>query len=181
MTASDDHALGLALWKQMGATIDMFDNALAACTGELWTGRLWADADPDSPPRYGEVWTVVTHAVRWLERYLLAVDESEFPTLASSTALTAFPEGGEPQTVQAVRDFLADLRAHARTHLTGLTDEEALRTIAAYEWIGPEPLPYLELQIYNIRHLQEHAAQIALFLGEHGVPGEKLDWVGRAG
>jgi hypothetical protein len=31
-----------------------------------------------------------------------------------------------------------------------------------------------------MRHVQEHAAQLALFLGQHGVPDEKLDWVARA-
>jgi hypothetical protein len=28
-----------------------------------------------------------------------------------------------------------------------------------------------------MRHIQEHAAQLSLFLGQHGVPGEALDWV----
>ena len=33
---------------------------------------------------------------------------------------------------------------------------------------------YLELQLYNMRHVQEHAAQLSLFLGQHGVPDEAL-------
>jgi hypothetical protein len=31
-----------------------------------------------------------------------------------------------------------------------------------------------------MRHVQEHAAHLSLFLGQHGVPGEALDWVSRA-
>jgi hypothetical protein len=38
----------------------------------------------------------------------------------------------------------------------------------------------LELQLYNLRHVQEHAAQLSLFLGQNGVPDEKLAAVARA-
>ena len=31
------------IWRQFGATIDMFENALRACPDELWTVRLWSD------------------------------------------------------------------------------------------------------------------------------------------
>jgi len=39
---------------------------------------------------------------------------------------------------------------------------------------------YLELLLYSMRHVQEHAAQLSLFLGQHGIPDEALDWVARA-
>lgn len=42
----------------------------------------------------------------------------------------------------------------------------------------PKGPPYLELQLYNMRHVQEHASQLQLLLGQHGVPG--LDWVAKA-
>ena len=35
-----------------------------------------------------------------------------------------------------------------------------------------------ELHLYNLRHVQEHAAQLALFLGQH--VGTAPGWVGRA-
>jgi hypothetical protein len=31
-----------------------------------------------------------------------------------------------------------------------------------------------------MRHVQEHAAQLSLFLGQHGIPDEALGWVARA-
>jgi hypothetical protein len=31
-----------------------------------------------------------------------------------------------------------------------------------------------------MRHIQEHAAQLSLFLGQHAVPDEALDWVAQA-
>jgi hypothetical protein len=39
---------------------------------------------------------------------------------------------------------------------------------------------FLELQLHNMRHVQEHAAQLSLFLGQHDIPDEALDWVPRA-
>jgi hypothetical protein len=41
-------------------------------------------------------------------------------------------------------------------------------------------MSFFELQVYTLRHVQEHAAQLSLFLGQHGIPGEALDWVPRA-
>jgi hypothetical protein len=38
----------------------------------------------------------------------------------------------------------------------------------------------MELQMYNLRHVQEHTAQLSLLLGRHGIPYEALDWVSRA-
>jgi hypothetical protein len=36
------------------------------------------------------------------------------------------------------------------------------------------------LLLYTMRHVQEHAAQLSLFLGERGIPGADLHWVLRA-
>jgi hypothetical protein len=41
-------------------------------------------------------------------------------------------------------------------------------------------MSYLELELYTMRHVQEHAAQLSLFLGRHGIRDEALDWVPRA-
>ncbi len=167
------------VWQQFGAAIDMFDNTLAACPDELWTGRLWSvEEGPGIPPRFGEFWTIATHAIRWLERYLLVVAEDQFGSLETSTTLTPFPEDNEPQTKSTVRDCLAQLRERCRSRLMEVTDDQAQRPITVYDWIGA--ITFLELQLYNMRHVQEHAAQLALFLGQHGVPDEKLDWVARA-
>ena len=41
-------------------------------------------------------------------------------------------------------------------------------------------MSYFELLLYTLRHVQEHAAQLSLFLGQHAIPGEALNWVQRA-
>jgi hypothetical protein len=37
---------------------------------------------------------------------------------------------------------------------------------------------FLELQLYCMRHVMEHAGQLAYFLGQKGVTG--MDWVSQA-
>jgi len=46
-------------------------------------------------------------------------------------------------------------------------------------WIEGKPMSFLELLLYNMRHVQEHAAQLNLFLGQNASDGAS-DWVSRA-
>ena len=39
-------------------------------------------------------------------------------------------------------------------------------------------LPFAELLLYNLRHVQEHAAQLRMFLGQQA--GKSAKWVSRA-
>jgi DinB superfamily len=171
-------AVSNALWQQFGASVDMLDNALAACPDELWTAPLWRVA-PASGEAAGasEFWSLAAHALRWLERYLAAAPEERFGSLECAATLT--PAAGSRLGSAEVRSALATLRQRCRERLTDLTDADLQRPVA-YAWITSEPITYVELQMYNLRHLQEHVAQLSLFLGQHGVPDEALDWVSRA-
>jgi hypothetical protein len=65
-------------------------------------------------------------------------------------------------------------------YLSGVpeTEEQARRPVE-YPWSEGQPVSFLELQLYTMRHVQEHAAHLSLFLGQHGVSGAELDWVPR--
>jgi hypothetical protein len=71
------------------------------------------------------------------------------------------------------------MRQKCHTQLLRLSDEPARRPVE-YPWSEGQPISFLELQLYNLRHVQEHAAQLSLFLGQHAIPDEALDWVPRA-
>ncbi len=71
------------------------------------------------------------------------------------------------------------LRKKCQTAITELSDEKAHQQID-FPWTRRKPMSYLELLLYTMRHVQEHAAQLSLFLGRHGIPDEALDWVPRA-
>ena len=61
-----------------------------------------------------------------------------------------------------------------------MTDERARQPVT-FDWMKDgEVVSYLELQLYSMRHVQEHTAQLSLVLGAHGVPADLIDWVTRA-
>src|SRR6266513_1256588 len=72
---------------------------------------------------------------------------------------------------------LVQLRQKCQTTLLSLSDEQARRQVA-FPWRWWKPMSFFELQLYTLRHVQEHVAQLSLFLGQRGIPGEALDWVG---
>ena len=61
-----------------------------------------------------------------------------------------------------------------------LTHLEATGHIAdEYPWAEGQAVSFLELQLYNMRHVQEHAAQLNLFLAQSAIPAVP-DWIPRA-
>ena len=173
-----------ALWRQFGAAIDMLENSLVACPASLWTQHLWRDPPPPwFPSQFAEFWYVTFHTLVWLDLYLSGVPEEEFAPPAPFTqgeldSLEALPE--RPYTKEELRAYLAFTRQKCHTTLVALTDEQARRPVA-YPWSKGQPISFLELQLYNMRHVQEHAAQLSLFLGQHAIPDANLDWVPRKG
>lgn len=171
-----------ALWKQFGAAIDTLEIALVACPASLWQERLWRDPPPpEFPPQFAEFWYVAFHTLIWLDLYLSGVPEEEFVPLAP------FPRGmldsfetlpARPYTKEELRAYLTSVRQKLHTTLTTLTDEQA-RRLVEYPWSKGQPITYLELLLYTMRHVQEHAAQMSLLLGQHDVQAG-LDWIPRA-
>ncbi|HEV8191300.1 MAG TPA: DinB family protein [Ktedonobacterales bacterium] len=171
-----------AVWKQFGAAIDMLDNALVACPASLWQERLWPTPRATRfPPQVAEDGYVTFQALVWLDLYLAGVPEEQFAPpapfaqgeLDSTDAMPA-----QPYTKEELRAYLASLREKCHTRLVALTDEPARRRVE-YPWSKGRPVSFLELQLYNMRHIQEHAAQLSLFLGQHGVQADQIDWVTR--
>jgi len=172
-----------SLWKQFGAAIDMLDNAIVACPASLWQERLWRTPPPvEFPPQFAEFWYVTFHALVWLDLYLSGIPEEEFAPPAPFAqgildSVETLPE--RPYTREELRVYLASTRQKCHTRLLALTDEQARQPVT-YPWLEGQAISFLELQLYNMRHLQEHAAQLSLFLGQHAIPDEALDWVARA-
>jgi len=71
------------------------------------------------------------------------------------------------------------LRAKCQTTLAALSEERAHQPYT-FPWPGGATLSYFELLLYALRHVQEHAAQLSLFLGQHAISGDAIHWVLRA-
>ena len=170
-----------SLWRQFGAAVDMLENALMACPDALWRQPIWHD--PSVPSQRTEFWYIAYHALFWLDLYRFGAEEGFAPpapfTLTEQDD-AAGPLPNQPYSRDELRAYLASVRQACRTTIATLTDERARQPVT-FPWIGDGAIvTYVELQLYSMRHIQEHAAQLSLVLGEHGVPADQLDWVARA-
>jgi len=167
-----------ALWLQFGATIDMLENALVACPTSLWREHLWSDhSDHPQSPEDAAFWSLTYHILFWLDLYLTGSHEGFAPPGPFMNELdpaSVFPE--QPYTKDELHAYLAHLRKKCQTTIAELSDEKAHQQVT-FPWLGGMLMSFFELQLYNMRHVQEHAAQLSLFLGQHGIPDEVLDWV----
>jgi uncharacterized damage-inducible protein DinB len=168
-----------ALWQQFGAAIDMLENALVACPASLWRERVFrAQTSHPQPPEDAAFWSLTYHILFWLDVYLTGSHEGFAPpalfTLNALDPASVFPE--QPYTKEELHAYLVHLRQKCQATIAELADEKAHHQVA-FPWLGGQPMSFLELQLYNMRHVQEHAAQLSLFLGQHAIPDEALDWV----
>jgi hypothetical protein len=178
-----DNLWRTTLWKQFGATIDMLENALLACPSTLWQEHLWSGHSEHPPSsQFDAFWLLTHHTLFWLDFNLTGSLEGFTPPTPFTVDGQGAPERirpEQPYTREELHAYLVRLRQKCHTTLLPLSDEQA-RFQAVYSWLGEEPMSFWELQLLNMRHVQEHATQLSLFLGQHGVPDEAVDWVPRA-
>jgi hypothetical protein len=156
-----------SIWQQFGAAIDTLENAIRACPDGLWRGRLWND--PAERPEYTEFWFLSYHTLKWLDLYLNGTAEGF--TLPARLQRYEKDSDGLPKTPYTKDDLLAylvDCRRKCQMTIEALTDETA-QQVCYFEWIGVE-FSFAELLLYTMRHVQEHAAQLNLFLGQAHIP-----------
>lgn len=155
------------IWSQFGATIDMLANALRACPEDLWRSPITLD-DPE--PEYSAFWYVAYHAIFWLDLYLSGAVAGFVPPPFTLEELD--PAGLLPDRVytrEELQAYLAHGRAKCQAVVQAMTDEKA-QQLCPFPW---GTLSFAELLLYNMRHVQEHASQLNLFLGQqtNAVPG----------
>lgn len=159
-----DTILKAAIWSQFGAAIQTLDDLLRACPAELWRRRIWRDGEQEA--QLSEFWYVAYHALFWLDLYLYGAEEGFAPpapfALIEMERPYRLPD--PPYTKEQVRAYLEHGRRTCRATVAALTDEKARRR-CTFAW---GEVTYLELLLYNMRHVQEHAAQLSLFLGLSG-------------
>ncbi len=160
------------IWHQFGAAIDMLDNAVRACPDSLWRDAIMDD--PTDEPEFTQFWFIVYHTLFWLDLYLSGARRNEFAPPAPFIN-GALPD--EPYAKEDLQAYLQHCREKCRATLEAMTDEKANQR---YEFPWGRELSFAELQLYTMRHVQEHAAQLSLHLGRNGA-GAELDWVSKAG
>lgn len=148
-------------WRQFGAAIDMLGNALAACPDTLW----------------GEFWRLAYHTLFYLDMYL---DENPAgfrppaPFSAELRRLEAPAPADGAYGREALAGYLSACREKCRSTIGTLT-EEAAGQPCGLDWLD---LSRGELLLYNMRHVQHHAAQLNLRLRQT-TGAAPPDWVAR--
>jgi hypothetical protein len=169
MSQTTIETLRSIIWGQFGAAIDMLDEALRACPPDAWHDTVWDD--PRDDPRFNQFWFVAYHTVRWLDTYV----SGSPPDFAPPPPFLSGRLPEQPYTQADVLDYLARCREKCQAALESMTDEQAVQT-CTFPW--GEQMGYAELQLYCMRHVQEHAAQLSMHLGRRS--GYQPDWVGQA-
>ena len=140
------------IWSQFEAAIDMLENGIKACPQELWNDRS----------QRPEVWYMVFHTLFFLDCYLSDSLE-EFIPPAPFTLDELDPAGLLPDRVYTkaeLQSYLAHGRKKFRETIKKLTEEKT-HNRCGFDWLD---LSIAELLLYNMRHVQHHAAQLNLFL-----------------
>jgi len=154
-----------ALWQQFGAATGMLENTIHACPQQLWEDRT----------RRPQFWYLVFHTLFFVDLYLS--DSSDgFSPPAPFTRSELDPRGVLPDRAYSKEELLTYLehcRSKARTRINGLNAESGAR-VCRFGWID---LTTVESLIYNMRHVQHHAAQLNLLLRQAAC--EPPDWVPR--
>ena len=151
-----------SLWKQFGASIDMLENAIRPCPHEYW----------DTEKQF---WYNAYHCLFFTD-YYLSPEPSTFSPPAPFT-LSEF-EDVMPERTYTQAELLIYLdycREKCHALLSNMTLE-----LAATRWInvsGTMDYTLIELILYNMRHVQHHAAQLNLILRQDIDDAPK--WVSR--
>ena len=151
-----------SLWNQFGASLDMLENAIRHCPQENWdTDKLF--------------WYNAYHCLFFTD-YYLTLEPSTFAPPAPFS-LSEF-EDVMPERTYTQAELLTYVeycREKCHALLSNLTLE-----LAATHWINVSETmdyPLIELILYNMRHVQHHAAQLNLILRQDIDDAPK--WVSR--
>ena len=140
---------------QYYAALEMLKQVIVKCPAALWNAP--GDTDP--------CWRKAYHTLFYAHLYLQQKHQ-DFQTWEKHHD----PETGIPFTQAEVLEYMAFVQQQIDVLVPVLN----LESESGFEWL---PFTKLELQLYNIRHIQQHAGELYEHLGSR----EKieLDWVSR--
>jgi hypothetical protein len=157
------NTLKQSLWQQFGASIDTLKAAIELCPETMWNTER-------------KFWYQAFHTLFFLD-YYLTQDPVHFAPPPPFT-LSEF-EDTLPERVYSKEELLVYLtwcRNKCEQLIHSMTNE-----MAESQWINESKTmnyPVIEILMYNMRHVQHHAAQLNLLLRQeiNNAPG----WVFRA-
>jgi hypothetical protein len=135
------------------AALKMLEQVIVLCPEASW----------DAPGDTGKFWNKAYHTLFYVHLYLQETEQHFRPWEKHHDLDT-----GQPFTQAEVLEYLAFVQEQVRERVPALN----LEAESGFDWL---PFGKLELQIYNIRHIQQHTGELFERLDRQQI---KLDWVG---
>ncbi|MBK7894550.1 MAG: DinB family protein [Candidatus Promineifilaceae bacterium] len=152
------------------ATLAMMKQVIEKCPDELWR----------NPTFTNPFWHIAYHALFYVHLYAQPEEATFVPWEKHRPNLNGFGpppwapdapwERGEPFSRAELLDYLAICQKEVTKQTSQLNPEAP----SGFSWI---PLNKLELQFYNIRHLQLHVGELCERLWAEA--GIEVGWVGK--
>ena len=140
------------IWHQFCASIDMLENAIIDCPDKVWGDKLG----------FQEFWYISYHTLFFLDYYMSETDKNFNPP-KPFTLGELDPAGVLPDRVYSKDELLKYLeygREKSRRAIGDMTEEKAKQPCG----FERKDFTVAELYLYNMRHVQHHAAQLNLLL-----------------
>ncbi len=145
--------LHLVIQSQYLAALAMLRQVIVHCPESLW----------DAPGKQDKFWRKSYHALFYAHLYLQRTEKDFIPWEKHHD-----PDGDTPFTKSEVLEYLSFVEKQVAGSLP-MTDLEAE---SGFHWL---PFAKLELQFYNIRHIQQHTGELYERLDAH--ENIELSWV----
>ena len=132
-------------------------------------------AGPMGAAGFSAFWYLGYHTLFWLDLYLSGAEEGFAPP-APFDLVEMEPGEVLPRTYtcEELLHYLEHCRRRCQEIIGAMSNEQAKRLCR----FSRGELSFAELQLYNLRHVQEHGAQLRMFLGQQA--GESTSWVSLA-
>ena len=139
----------------------MLKDAVENCPDSLWNNEAYTNP----------FWHVVFHAIFYTHFYLHATQDNFIPWEKHKDELVSLEDdpGDEIYTKEEIIDYIA----YFERKIDELVDDLDLEAGSGFYWL---PFNKLELQLYNIRHIQHHTGELSERLGKFG--DIEVGWVG---
>jgi hypothetical protein len=154
---------------QYQAALEMLKQAIEKCPEAIWNS-------PDDKTKF---WHIAYHALFYTHLYLQDTEETFTPWRKHRNEYQyigrvpwpphAAPQIGEPYDKETVLEYLEFCQKQVAERGPQLDFAAA----SGFDWL---PFGKLELQIYTIRHIQQHAGELMERLGTRAQV--EIDWVG---
>jgi hypothetical protein len=154
---------------QYRASLEMLKQAIVKCPESLW----------DDHEHKNKFWHVSYHALFYTHLYLQPSEKDFVPWTRHRDGIQFMgplpwppheePKIGEPYSQEEILEYFEICQKQVEERVVSLN----LDAESGFYWL---PFNKMELQFYNIRHLQHHTGELCERLGNKG--DIEVDWVG---